>query len=84
MANNRRPVLTQDNITTIDWYTLPRNGNGGAAITYLRGSTNDSSVYDRAGYLLAQNRLPRYPMPCKEINGVTFQYLDTTLYGANK
>lgn len=58
----------RDNITTIDWYTLPRNGNGGAAFVSWHASTTDTQFpYDRYPqasicYLVGA-KPPRYPLP---------------------
>lgn len=51
--------------TTIHWLTLPRNGNGGAALVTWRQSTQDSMVdywHKRISYLLG-GQPPRYPLP---------------------
>jgi hypothetical protein len=59
-------------VTLIDWYTLPRNGNGGACIVRWRMSTNDTyntSFRDYSNrqanalsYLVGASP-PHYPVP---------------------
>lgn len=53
--------------TTIHWLTLPRNGNGGAALVTWRTSTLDTTTFYVQGkqhiaYLLG-DKPPRYPVP---------------------
>lgn len=65
--------MNQSNVTTIEWYTLPRNGNGGAAIVRWRASTSDTYdaffrdyhglQYNALSYLLG-DKPPRYGLPC--------------------
>lgn len=64
--------MNQSNVTTIEWYTLPKNGNGGAAIVRWRASTSDTydtffrdyngRQYNALSYLLG-DKPPRYPLP---------------------
>lgn len=63
--------------TTIHWLTLPRNGNGGAALVTWRQSTQDSMVdywHKRISYLLG-GWPPRYPVPAIKYNPIEYPWL---------